>query len=193
MQSTRPIRSQIEEESIRFFEPGMQSSHAGGCACKRHSRTPLAATRSRSGTGPGSNWPPAVANALGLTIVAGGVETRAQADWLCEQGVSLVQGFPFGRPGPPEQLSLGPGRIRNNDRARSDHPFIGGGICPPAPNVTQSASFARRGPALGPLASTPPGPTSTDIALKGPKPTFASAQPTAVAAVNATITTRANF
>jgi len=24
MQSTRPIRSQIEEESIRFFEPGMQ-------------------------------------------------------------------------------------------------------------------------------------------------------------------------
>jgi len=46
----------------------------------------------------------AVANALGLAVVAEGVETREQADWLRDQGVSLAQGFLFGRPDLPERL-----------------------------------------------------------------------------------------
>jgi len=43
-------------------------------------------------------------HALGLTLVAEGVERRAQADLLREQGCDAAQGWLFGRPLPAEAL-----------------------------------------------------------------------------------------
>ncbi len=43
---------------------------------------------------------------LGLTVVAEGVETQAQRDFLLRHGCRLFQGFLFGRPVPLEQLAL---------------------------------------------------------------------------------------
>lgn len=43
-----------------------------------------------------------LAKALGLCIVAEGVENEAQQQWLCDAGVGVVQGFLFGRALPPE-------------------------------------------------------------------------------------------
>jgi diguanylate cyclase (GGDEF)-like protein len=40
----------------------------------------------------------AMAQALGLRVVAEGVETRAQAEWLVANGCDAVQGWYFGRP-----------------------------------------------------------------------------------------------
>ncbi len=45
-----------------------------------------------------------VSRALGLEVVAEGVETDEQAQWLRERGVQLAQGFLFDRPQPPEQF-----------------------------------------------------------------------------------------
>ncbi|EIC20628.1 PAS domain S-box protein [Thiorhodovibrio frisius] len=42
---------------------------------------------------------------LGLAVLAEGVETRAQADFLAAEGCHEVQGFLFGRPVPPEEIS----------------------------------------------------------------------------------------
>jgi len=46
----------------------------------------------------------AMGHALGLTLVAEGVETRNQADLLGEQGCDAAQGWLFGRPLPAEDL-----------------------------------------------------------------------------------------
>jgi len=46
----------------------------------------------------------AVADTLGLEVVAEGVETEAQARWLRERGVPWAQGFLFHRPQEPDQL-----------------------------------------------------------------------------------------
>ena len=43
-------------------------------------------------------------HSLGLQVVAEGVETRAQRDFLARQGCDRYQGFLFGRPMPIEQL-----------------------------------------------------------------------------------------
>jgi diguanylate cyclase (GGDEF)-like protein len=47
----------------------------------------------------------ALANALGKTIVAEGVETPQQAQWLREAGCQELQGYLFGKPMPPEELA----------------------------------------------------------------------------------------
>jgi diguanylate cyclase (GGDEF)-like protein len=41
-----------------------------------------------------------IARALGINVVAEGVETTAQRDWLLAQGCTLQQGWLWGRPGP---------------------------------------------------------------------------------------------
>jgi EAL domain-containing protein (putative c-di-GMP-specific phosphodiesterase class I) len=42
---------------------------------------------------------------LGMAVVAEGVETRGQLEFLREQGCQIVQGYYLGRPAPPEQLA----------------------------------------------------------------------------------------
>ncbi|MFI7599314.1 EAL domain-containing protein [Actinoplanes sp. NPDC049681] len=42
-----------------------------------------------------------MARAMDLRVVAEGVETELQRDWLSEQGCDLAQGRLFGRPQPP--------------------------------------------------------------------------------------------
>jgi diguanylate cyclase (GGDEF)-like protein/PAS domain S-box-containing protein len=46
----------------------------------------------------------AIANKMGLTVVAEGVETREQADFLRAAGCSVLQGFLLGRPVPAAEL-----------------------------------------------------------------------------------------
>ncbi|GAA0593063.1 PAS domain S-box protein [Caenispirillum bisanense] len=46
----------------------------------------------------------AMARKLGLSVVAEGVETAAQLDWLLGQYCDLFQGFLFGRPLPPQEF-----------------------------------------------------------------------------------------
>jgi EAL domain-containing protein (putative c-di-GMP-specific phosphodiesterase class I) len=41
-----------------------------------------------------------LSNGLGLQVIAEGVETEAQRDWLVEHGCHHFQGYLFGRPGP---------------------------------------------------------------------------------------------
>ncbi len=52
----------------------------------------------------------AMARKLGLSVVAGGVETTAQLDWLLSQYCDLFQGFLFGRPLPPQEFRVLLGR-----------------------------------------------------------------------------------
>jgi diguanylate cyclase (GGDEF)-like protein len=46
-----------------------------------------------------------LAHALGIEVVAEGVETADQRDLLAEMGCDLAQGFLFARPGPPANLT----------------------------------------------------------------------------------------
>lgn len=48
----------------------------------------------------------AVSRALGFEVVAEGVETTAQAEWLRQRGVPLAQGFLFYRPQPPGKMEM---------------------------------------------------------------------------------------
>ena len=51
----------------------------------------------------------ALAHNLGLKVLAEGVETRAQFEYLRDHGCDYAQGYFFGRPQPPELLSVGSG------------------------------------------------------------------------------------
>jgi EAL domain-containing protein (putative c-di-GMP-specific phosphodiesterase class I) len=46
----------------------------------------------------------ALCDSLGLQVVAEGVETIAQAEWLCDAGVDRLQGYLFGAPMPLDEL-----------------------------------------------------------------------------------------
>ncbi|MBK7539718.1 MAG: EAL domain-containing protein, partial [Myxococcales bacterium] len=48
----------------------------------------------------------AMARSLGLRVVAEGVETIAQAEFLDRQGASELQGYLFARPMPAAELDL---------------------------------------------------------------------------------------
>ena len=46
-----------------------------------------------------------IASSLGMAVVAEGVETQAQADWLTEHGCQVLQGYLFAKPMPPEAIA----------------------------------------------------------------------------------------
>ncbi len=50
-----------------------------------------------------------MAKSLELTIIAEGVETQAQVDFLSEKGVDLLQGYYFSKPVPYDKLNIGGG------------------------------------------------------------------------------------
>ncbi|MCA1806149.1 MAG: bifunctional diguanylate cyclase/phosphodiesterase [Xanthomonadaceae bacterium] len=60
----------------------------------------------------------ALSHSLGLTVIAEGVETEEQADWLEARGCDLLQGFLYSRPAAAEKLELHSGEYR---RARARH------------------------------------------------------------------------
>jgi diguanylate cyclase (GGDEF)-like protein/PAS domain S-box-containing protein len=46
-----------------------------------------------------------IAQSLGMTVVAEGVETLAQAQWLSEQGCPILQGYHFAKPMPGREIA----------------------------------------------------------------------------------------
>nr|MDP2192814.1 EAL domain-containing protein [Rhodoferax sp.] len=53
----------------------------------------------------------ALGHSLGLTVIAEGVETEAQRDRLLSISCDVFQGYYFGRPGAPDQLTVGVNKI----------------------------------------------------------------------------------
>ena len=53
----------------------------------------------------------ALGRTLGITVIAEGVETREQEQFLAEHGCSIYQGFLFGRPLPQEELHYSSGEV----------------------------------------------------------------------------------
>ena len=43
-------------------------------------------------------------HALDLEVIAEGVETEAQLEFLCSHGCDIIQGYLFGKPVPPEEF-----------------------------------------------------------------------------------------
>ncbi len=88
---------------------------------------------------------------------------------------------------PPPRMRGGARPLVRPPYKTNDKDLAGGSQSSPAPCSffrfpppgAISALLVLKGPALGPFASTPPGPASIDTALNGPMPIFNSAQPDA--------------
>jgi predicted signal transduction protein with EAL and GGDEF domain len=76
---------------------------------------------------------------LGLTVVAEGVETLAQRDFLLRHGCRLFQGFLFGQPVPPDQLALDGMRPRRSTGWTPSEAAGLGSLCQPGCWPTQRA------------------------------------------------------
>lgn len=55
----------------------------------------------------------ATARAMGIHVIASGVEKQLELDWLQKAGITLFQGYYFGRPGAEQQPEIG--RVDPND------------------------------------------------------------------------------
>jgi diguanylate cyclase (GGDEF)-like protein len=62
-----------------------------------------------------------MAGRMGLKVVAEGVETRAQLEFLREAGCKVAQGYLFARPLPPDQLEALARERRNTGAAQAPH------------------------------------------------------------------------
>ncbi len=77
-----------------------------------------------------------IASSLGITTVAEGVETVAQAEMVAELGCTEVQGFLFSRPLPPTSSRRSCSRRRHLPDARSI-PWPGASAPPPDRTITE--------------------------------------------------------